>query len=718
MAALSPPASTALATAGPRKATAFQLVFMTYAVICSGAYGLEEIVSASGPGLSMVVLLVLPLVYAAPISLTCAELSARHPVEGGYYRWVRMAFGDLTGYVAGWLVWISMFATNAAFAVLFGNYLRFFIPGLSSQAHFLVAVILVWFAVALNYRGINLVGWASVAFTILIFIPFLVMTVWGLARWTYSPFVPFAHPDKTLGVALFDGFLIAMWLYGGFEKLTVNAEEVENPRRAFPLALGIAVPLCALSYILPTLAALCANGDWKDWGESHYVAAAAAIGGPVLGAAMAAGALVSNAGILTVTILGQSRLPVVLAQDGLFPPAFQKVHPRFGTPVASLLVTGIVLTVLCRFPFAKLAGLYSLVQSLSYLLIYAALFRLRGRDSVSGQEAPPDGFRIPFGARGLALMAAPSFALVVLVIRQGLWPQGALDRDQALIDVALFASGPLTYLLFKHLFRARAAVRSVALALAAGALVGAPLAYAAEAEVVRVGMDTRSRPWVYVPGLDYSKDDWTKAPLLQPAQLRSLEGVDIDLMNALARHMKASLQVVPQAWAGIEDGLLAKRFDLLMNAWVPSDRTPPGIVASAPYYDWGLEVAVRADQGGIASYRDLAGKRVGHFKDRVVSRGVQSLATSILVPLEDSDELFDRLAAGDLDAVVEDSTYVRWRVAHDSRFKVAGERLNRYGYHIGLRREDRALYDRVQAGIRALVASGEPAKIRARWERR
>jgi amino acid transporter len=70
---------------GPRKASAFQLVFMTYAVICSGAYGLEEMVSASGPGLTMVVLLVLPLVYAAPISLTCAELASRFPIEGGYY---------------------------------------------------------------------------------------------------------------------------------------------------------------------------------------------------------------------------------------------------------------------------------------------------------------------------------------------------------------------------------------------------------------------------------------------------------------------------------------------------------------------------------------------------------------------------------------------------------------------------------------------------------
>ena len=57
-----------------------------------------------------------------------------------------------------------------------------------------------------------------------------------------------------------DGFLIAMWLYGGFEKLTVSAEEVENPARAFPIALAFAVPMCALSYFVPTFAALVANG--------------------------------------------------------------------------------------------------------------------------------------------------------------------------------------------------------------------------------------------------------------------------------------------------------------------------------------------------------------------------------------------------------------------------------------------------------------------------
>src|SRR5262249_3261844 len=91
-------------------ATAFQLVFITYADLSSRAYGLEEMVSASGPGMAILTLAVLPFVWAAPLSLACAELSARFPVEGGYYRWARLAFGEFTGYLAGWLTWLAIFA--------------------------------------------------------------------------------------------------------------------------------------------------------------------------------------------------------------------------------------------------------------------------------------------------------------------------------------------------------------------------------------------------------------------------------------------------------------------------------------------------------------------------------------------------------------------------------------------------------------------------------
>jgi len=428
-----------------RKASLFQLVFMTYAVMCSGAYGLEEMVSATGPGLALLVLMVLPFVWAAPISMACSELAARHPVEGGYYRWARLAFGDFVGYQTAWLAWLTMFSTNAAFAVLFASYLRHLVPGLSPGAQFAVAVALVWIAMLLNYRGIRLVGTASVVLTLLIFLPFFFMTLLGLLRWQFNPFDPFVHPEKSTGAAFGDCLFVALWLYGGFEKMTVSAEEVENPRRAIPIALAFAVPMTAASYVLPTLAALAANGDWSAWGEAHYSAAAAAIGGPWLGAAMAAGGLASNVCLLMVTMLGQSRLPMVLADDGLFPRVFRRTHPRFGTPVAALLLGAVALTPLCGLGFAQLAGVYALVQALSYMLIYATLFKLRAR-GLGGSE----GFRIPLRTGGLALMVAPAVLLAAALVVRGLWHDGAFDTEQALIDLVIFASGPLTYWFFRR----------------------------------------------------------------------------------------------------------------------------------------------------------------------------------------------------------------------------------------------------------------------------
>src|SRR5579862_4427576 len=347
----------------PPKATAVQLIFMTYAVICSGAYGLEQMVSASGPGLALALLIVLPFLYAAPMALACSELASRYPVEGGYYRWVRMAFGDFVSYTVAWLVWLTMFATNASFAVLFSDYLRYFVPSLSEGAHFMAAAALVWVAVLLNYRGIGLVGTASVIFTLLIFVPFAIMSLLGLFHWRHNPMAPFVNPEQSFASALFSGVLIAIWLYGGFERMTVNAQEIENPVRAFPRALAISLLLCSLSYVIPTFLALAANGDWRNWGESYFMVAAARIGGPWLGALMAAGGLISNCSLVVATILSQSRLPMVLAEDGLFPRVFQRTHARFGTPVASLIVTGIALTALCALNFMELVSIYALVQS-------------------------------------------------------------------------------------------------------------------------------------------------------------------------------------------------------------------------------------------------------------------------------------------------------------------------------------------------------------------
>lgn len=252
------------------------------------------------------------------------------------------------------------------------------------------------------------------------------------------------------------------------------------------------------------------------------------------------------------------------------------------------------------------------------------------------------------------------------------------------------------------------------LAVALLALLAGP---APSAEALRVGMDTRSPPWAFVPGLDFSTEDFSAAPRLAPGQLDEIVGVDIEILEALARRLGVKTRIVPAAWAGIEQGLVDKRYDVVMNAWVPNSRTLPGIVASSPYNEWGLVVVVRADNKTVTSFADLAGKVVGHFADPSVDRSVLSLRPGRRVPFDDSDRLFDALAAKKVDAAVEDSTYSRWRAAHDTRgIRIVGEPLNRVGYHLGLRREDGALLSRLEDAIKDLTASGEIARIRTRWE--
>lgn len=242
------------------------------------------------------------------------------------------------------------------------------------------------------------------------------------------------------------------------------------------------------------------------------------------------------------------------------------------------------------------------------------------------------------------------------------------------------------------------------------------LASAGAGEEVRVGMETRTPPWSFIPDVDYSKEDFTLTPQPSPAQIRKLRGIDVDVAGALGRRLGATIRIVPFAWFDLEDGLLAGRFDLILNAWTPSPKTPRTIRASAPYYEWGLLLAVRAGDDAIHSFRDLRGRRLGHYRDPAVERSLRAFEQVELVARDAPERLFDELGARALDAVVFDSPYVRWRVGQDAAFKVVGEPLNKLGYHVGVRQSDEPLYRRVQVAVQELSASGELDQIRRRWE--
>jgi amino acid transporter len=155
-----------------------------------GPFGLEDMVTTSGPGMTLIYLLVLPFFWCIPVSLVSAELTTAMPVEGGFYRWTRAAFGDFWGFLAGWWNWTASFLLGGAYAVLFTDYLVYYFPKMTWWEHYMVSVALIAILTWINVRGIAMVGQVATGLEIFIFIPVMTMVVIALFHWHHNPFSP------------------------------------------------------------------------------------------------------------------------------------------------------------------------------------------------------------------------------------------------------------------------------------------------------------------------------------------------------------------------------------------------------------------------------------------------------------------------------------------------------------------------------------------------
>jgi len=237
-----------------------------------------------------------------------------------------------------------------------------------------------------------------------------------------------------------------------------------------------------------------------------------------------------------------------------------------------------------------------------------------------------------------------------------------------------------------------------------------------EGAPIRVGLDPRSAPWAFVPGVDYSAVDFRTDPALSRADVDRLVGLDVDVSRAVAGELGRRLVLVPVGYYRLEQALLGGEIDLVVNAWNRTRETPSSIRESEPYYTWGLLIAARADDARLQSAADLRGKRVGHFESRLVNQTLHSLGAAELKTYESEGRLFADLKAGVIDAVVYDSPAVRWRAKNDHALRAVGDPLNKLGYHVALRAADEELLARVQAAIQSLRRSGTLAAIQRRWE--
>ncbi|HXI20428.1 MAG TPA: APC family permease, partial [Gemmatimonadales bacterium] len=414
---------------GPRPLGLIPLVGLIYCLSTAGPFGLEEMVPESGPGLTLLLNLLLPILYGLPLGLASGEMGSRFPVEGGYYRWVRRIFGDFWGFQTGWWSWLGACFDGALYAVLVAEYsapiLAALVPapylGVARQIVCLVVVVVCTWA---NLRGIELVGWSSFAFTLFMLSPFAVMCALGLLHWHHNPLVPFTPPGTGWGTAMGAGVLIGMWGYSGYESLSTAAEEIEDPRRNYLKAILIVLILTIPTNLMPILITLAVTGDWTHLTAGSFADVGRVIGGAPLGFWIAAAGIVSNLALFNAYTLSYSRLPFAMAQDGFAPRWLARTHRKYGTPWAAILVGAVTYAALTFLSARDLIVLEMWLYSVIYILIYLVLFRLRLRPDLDpGGSEGTYRFIIPLGRWGIWLVIGPPIALTLYA----LWNSEASD---------------------------------------------------------------------------------------------------------------------------------------------------------------------------------------------------------------------------------------------------------------------------------------------------
>jgi amino acid transporter len=422
------------------------VVFMVFSLVAAGCYGIEDMVPEAGPGLTLVMLMVLPFVWGLPFGLVAAELGSVRPQEGGYYKWVQEALGEFWGFQAGWWRTCSIYADNALYVILAGGYAASqWDLGPVGQYAIKVAMILIFMYI--NIRGVRDVGIVTNILSIFVIIAFAMIAIIGFLNWNHNPFEPFtAGPIEAPVDWIFyigAGISIGMWMYSGYESMSTIAGELEDPQ-VIPKATLITVPLIMATYILPTMAGLGSMGMWEEWGEDADAVGYADVAGTYLGDG--AGlffiivAIVAQCSIYNTYIASGSRGFFALAEDFLAPPILVKVDKKYGVPYVAVISIAVVNLVLCMFDFSSVVVIDVFLLVASYIMVYISAIILRKK--IPAREYK---FRIPGGNAVLRVVCTvPIIVALISFLVNG--------TDYFIGGMLGIISGPVLYFIWKKMY--------------------------------------------------------------------------------------------------------------------------------------------------------------------------------------------------------------------------------------------------------------------------
>ena len=428
------------------------IVFMLYCLVAAGAFGIEEMIPESGPGMTLILLIIFPIIWAYPISNLVAECGAVLPSEGGVYVWVKEAFGEFWGFQAGWWGTVSTYITNGVYVALVAGYVSQMIP-MSDIAVEAIKIGMILIFTIVNLMGLREVGKVSTILSVLILLAFALVAVVGLINWQTNPMEPMLPEDYSIFDGVGGGICICIWMYCGYECISNMAGEVKNPQ-VIPKGLMIAMPLVALTYVLPTLGGLAClpEGSWESWSTDGgvdgqaigYATVLTTYMGQAWGYVFLVIAIVSQCAIFNTYLASGSRGFFVLADDHLCPQFMVKVSKKKGVPYIGILSLAVVTFILCQSDFTTLVSMEVVFMLALYIILPISVLKLRKKLPI--EKRKERGLYYIKGGKGAMIFYA-GFPIVISVI--ALLINGT---DYLAMGLIAICTGPVAYYILKRIF--------------------------------------------------------------------------------------------------------------------------------------------------------------------------------------------------------------------------------------------------------------------------
>lgn len=438
-----------------KKIKLLPVIFLMYMFISGGSWGLEDMIGGAGPGISLIILLILPIIWAYPYGLICTELGAKYTEESGFYGWVRRALGKFAAFISGWSMTLANFVDTAVYLVLSIEYLNAALSiafgiMLTPEQRWLLGLVFVVAFCILNLRGIEALTFSSTVSAIMIMLPFLLTIVFAIPQMTHNPFVPvFANAGAGLTGELGDintALMIGLWMFMGYESIHSFSDEVEGAGPLISKAFMWAVPIAAIMYILPTFMGLAVTGNWQDWSSSgpiSFVEMGFLVGGNFLMILFLVAGFVGNLGLYGSYLGFGARVAADMAEDKLFFKGFEKTSKKYNTPYVAIIAVAVVTGILSFGSFSDLIiiDVILLLIPVVLILISGIILRFRDKDRDWG-----DAFRLKVGDKAFAAMGAAPILLAIYAI-------ATTDLMSLLAGGACILVGCVLYFIFPKMFK-------------------------------------------------------------------------------------------------------------------------------------------------------------------------------------------------------------------------------------------------------------------------